>query len=231
MFTIVAMAALQGSFRIQRHGLTAPLVITAWMFIGAVFSFGRLHGAPALGMPHLPTEAAHAIAVVSLTDAVTGILNSPAQVMLQQNVWTGAIFLVALAVNSRISCAAAALGSAIGVVIAWSLGAAPSEIRGGLYGFNAVLTAIAFTGIFFLLHRTTMLLSILAVCVSTIMYCSLLSILGPFGLPALTAPFIATTWLCLLAGRSLPRLKASFPATAATPEENLRAARQAASKK
>ncbi|MGH7097044.1 MAG: urea transporter [Stellaceae bacterium] len=231
MFAAVVTAAIQDIFGAQGHALTAPFVIMTWIFIAAVFVYGRLHGAPALGTPHLLTEATPAAAAFAPIDALTGILNGLAQVMLQQNIWTGVIFLIALAVNSRISCAAAVLGSAIAVGVAWSLGAAPSAIREGLYGFNAVLTAIALGGLFFLLHRTTVLLAILGVCVSTILYGGLVTVLSPLGLPALTAPFVVTTWLCLLARVSLTRLQALSPAAAMTPEGNLTAARQAASER
>jgi urea transporter len=231
MFVAIVTAAIKDVFGSRCYALTGPFVITTWLFIGGLFTYGRLHAMPALGAPHLTTDVGPSAAAFGFADAVTGILNGPAQVMLQQGVWTGAIFLVALAINSPISCAAAVLGSAIGVGIGWALGAAPSAIREGLYGFNAVLTAIALGGLLFLLHRITVLLAVLAVCVSTVLYGSLVAVLGPAGLPALTAPFVVTTWLCLLARGALPRLRAFSPVEPVTPEGNRMAAQQAASKK
>lgn len=227
----IVTAAIQDVLGAQGHTLTGPFVLVTWIFIAGLFAYSRLHGAPALGAPHLPTDTVSGAAVLTPVDAAVGLLNGVAEVTLQQSVWTGAIFLVALAVNSRISCAAAVLGSAIGIGVGWSLGAAPAAIQDGLYGFNAVLTAIALGGLFFLLHRITVLLAILAVIVSTILYGSLAAILSPLGLPALTAPFVITTWLCLLATASLARLQALSPAEPTTPEGNLQTVRAMMAKK
>ena len=199
IFVTIVMAALMRIFGAPGYVLTGPFVITTWLFIGAMQLSSE-------------TVAPHAVitnAQLTTTDALIGILNGPAQVMLQQNVWTGIVFLVAIAVNSRIACAAAVLGSAVGVAISSGLlGAAPMEIRAGLYSFDGVLTAVALGGICFRLHRTTALLAIFAACVSTIIYGSFSVILKPLGLPVLTAPFVVTTWLCLLAAAALPRLQA-----------------------
>lgn len=232
IFVTIVTAAIMHIFGSRGHALTGPFVITTWIFIGSLFTYGRLSGETARAALHSPVGLAQAI-TLSPADAMIGILNGPAQVMLQQNVWTGAIFLVALAVNSRISCAAAVLGSAVGVAVAWWLqGAAPSAIREGLYGFNAVLTGIALGGgLYFLLHRTTVLLAILAACVSTILYGSLVVVLKPLGLPVLTAPFVLTTWLCLLAGSAFPRLQALSVVKAATPERDLSIAKRSVTEK
>lgn len=211
IFAAVVTAAIKDIFGAQGHALTAPFVMTTWIFIGALFTYGRLHGAPALGVPHLPVDASPGAAQFGPVDVMAGILNGVAQVMLQQSPWAGAIFLGGLALNSRISCVAAALGSAAGLGVAWGLGGSPGAVWGGLYGFNAVLTAIALGGFFFLLRGTTVLLTVVAVSVATILYGSLVAILGPLGLPALTAPFVITTWLCLLAKESLTRLGRSTP--------------------
>lgn len=231
MFVAIVMAAIQDIFGANGHALTGPFVVTTWTFIAALFVYSRLRGASVLGAPHLPGTVAGPPAPFSPADAVAGFLNGPAQVMLQQNTWTGGIFLIAIGVNSRISCAAAALGSAIGLGVAWFLGGSPIAIRDGLYGFNAVLTAIALGGLFFLLHRITVMIAVLAVCVSTVLYGAVTAVLGPLGLPALTAPFVVTTWACLIASAPLARLQALLVAQATTPEGNLVSARHAVSER
>lgn len=229
MFVTIVTAAIKHILGTHTPELTGPFVITTWIFTGALLAFSHLSGSPSLMVPQLPTGTiAVGPAAVTTLDVITSILNGPAQVMLQQNAWTGAIFLLGIAVNSRISCLAAVLGSALGMVVARALGAAPGDIRAGLYGFNGVMTAMALGGIFFLFNRHTVLLAVLAVCVSTILFGTFVIILKPLGLPVLTAPFVFTTWLCLLGGASLPRLAAFSPLHAGTPEGNLRAARRAA---
>jgi urea transporter len=226
MSVTVVMAAIQNVVGTRGYPLTGPFILTTWIFIGAVYAYANVLGAPALGSPHLPTgtPAVHVPFVAG--DIVTAILNGVAQVMLQENPWTGAIFIVAIAIGSRISAAAALLGSTIAVVVAWFLGAAPELIRAGVYGFNGVLAAMAVGGVFFVLHGTTVVFSVIAVCFSTILYGSMSAILSPMSLPALTAPFVVTTWLCLLSRVTLLRLQELSPSEPASPEENLRAARR-----
>jgi len=131
IFVTIVMAAVQDIFGAQGHTLTAPFVIATWIFIGALFTHAGLPVAPADLVPHLRSNALPFAAALSVADAATGILNNLAQVMLQRNPWTGAIFLAALAVNSRLSSVAAAMGSSIGVVVALSLGAAPEPYGAG----------------------------------------------------------------------------------------------------
>ena len=97
-------------------------------------------------------------------------------------------------------------------------GAAPDAVRDGLYGFNAALTAIALGGTFYRLDRASAALAVLAACVSTVVYAALDATLGRVGVPVLTAPFVATTWLCLLAEPALTRLRTPPPASAQAPD-------------
>lgn len=187
----LVMAALRGLPAIRGRELTAPFVLTSWLFLAGVFLFARPPAAPPLGAPHLAVGAP-AAATFSPAQTFSAILNGVGQVMFQQNIWTGAIFLLALAVNSRISCAAAALG------------AAPSAMAQGLYGFNAVLTAIALAGLYFLLRPATVLLAFFAVWVSTIVYAAMAVAFGPLGWPTLAAPCVLTTWLFLASAGPLP---------------------------
>lgn len=228
VFVTVVSAAIKDIFGIKGYPLTAPFVLATWIFVSPLLTANRMHGTSAIGVHETLQNAVPALSTVSLPDVGAGILNGVAQVFLQQNVWTGAIFLVAIAINSRISCVVAFLGSALGLGVALFMGATPIAIQEGLYGFNGVLTAIAVGGIFLVMSRTTALLTILAVCVSSILYGSLAGVFE-LDLPVLTAPFVLTTWFCLLARNTLARLQELIPANPSTPEGNLLEARQAAS--
>ena len=78
-----------------------------------------------------------------------GLFRGVGEVMFEDNLLTGVIFLVAILVNSRISALFAVLGSAVALLTALALGANGFLIYHGLYGFNAVLCAIALGGLFF----------------------------------------------------------------------------------
>jgi len=228
MSVTVVTAAIQDSIGAKGYPLTGPFIVTTWIFIGGVYAFAGVLNA-ALDSPHLPKSPPSVHVPLGLGDIVTTVLKGVAQVMLQENVWTGALFLTGIAVGSRITAAAALIGSIVALALAWALGARPDLIRAGIYGFNAVLTAMALGGVFFLLHPRIIVVTAIAVCFSTILYGSLAAILRPMGLPALTAPFVITVWLCLLARASLPRLGELSPTAPGTPEENLRTTRPSAS--
>ena len=70
-------------------------------------------------------------------------LKGVGQVFLVGNAVTGAIFVVALAVNSWRAALFALLGSAAGMGTALAFGASRAMVGEGLYGFSAVLTAVA----------------------------------------------------------------------------------------
>jgi urea transporter len=204
--------------------LTSSFVLTSWIFLAALYSFGRLGGAAALRGPHLSANAALSGTVLTPNDALQGFFNGIGQVMLQQNVWTGVAFLVGLFVNSRISCAAAAAGSLIGIGVAWALGGEERAIREGLYGFNSVLTAVDLGGIYYLLSGRTALFTIVAAIVAAVAYGTLATILAPIGLPVLTAAFVIITWICLVSQQSLTRLQPIHPADITRAEDHLKAA-------
>lgn len=202
--------------------LTAPFVLATWIFLVAVGSFGGLRGTGFLGGPRF---AAAPVTLDPLTiDMIwQGILKGVGQVMFQGHWVAGLIFLVAIFVNSRISCLFALVGSIIGLSIGRLLGADPGLIGEGLYGFNTVLTGIALGGIFFVLNWKSVVYAVLGMVITTIAMGSIAALLAPFGLPALTWPFIMITWFLIFAKALFTRLRAVPPAEASTPEGNLKA--------
>lgn len=223
--TSVIMAALLnmlGTWKVP--ALTAPFVLTTWLFLFAFFSFGVLRPTEFLAPGAFPAQVAAPGTVVP--DAVAeGFFKGVGEVMFQDNAVTGALFLAGILVNSRISLAFAAGGSLLAFLAAWALGAAEAPLRLGLFGFNAVLTAIALGGLFVLLGTWSALYALFGVLVTTVVFAALANALAPWGMPALTAPFVLTTWLFLAGAPLLARLRPVAPAEATTAEGNLRAFR------
>jgi urea transporter len=95
--------------------------------------------------------------------------------------------------------AMALIGSVIGVTLAIFTKLPIPEIRGGIHGFNQVLVMIALTG-FLPLTWQTFLYAVLATIVCSLFTMpALQNFFGRWGLPALTGPFVFTTWFFLLA--------------------------------
>jgi len=204
--TIVMMALINLLSPWEMPALTAPFVLTAWLLLFAVYQFDFLHPteliAPAAPDPAASVqtelrELATGTGGLTAANLAHGFFRGVGEVMFQDNLLTGVIFLVAIAVNSRISAAFAALGSAIGLLTALALGGDGFTAYHGLYGFNAVLCAIAIGGLFFVLTWRSAIYALLAAAFSVIAFAAIAVLLAPIGMPALTAPFVLTTWLFL----------------------------------
>lgn len=215
---VAALATLLAPYRVPV--LTAPFVLTAWLFIFAVVRFSNLEPGPLLTpatpMPfNGPTD-------YSWTTWYQGIGNGIGEVFFQDNWLSGLIILAGILINSRIAAAMAFAGSTIAVGVAIVLGAAESSVRTGLFGFNAVLTALAIGGIFYILTLRGLLYTLFGVVVTTWVWAAIAVALSPVGMPTFTSAFVIVTLLMILAKGGVGALTAVPPDEATTPEDNLR---------
>jgi urea transporter len=205
--TVVMMALANLLAPLDMPALTAPFVLTAWLMLFAVYQLGHLNPTVLIAPSALNPQA---VVQTQLRELVTGsggftlanlaqaLFRGVGEVMFQDNLITGLVFLIAIAVNSRISAAFAALGSAIGMLVALAFGANGFAVYHGLYGFNAVLSAIALGGVFYVLTWRSAVYALFAAAFSVFAFAGIAVLLAPIGMPALTAPFVLTTWLFLL---------------------------------
>ena len=205
--TTVIMAALLnllGTWKIP--ALTAPFVLTTLFFVLACARLGRLHSTDVLPTAGLP-KAATVEGIVTVSTVIEGLFNGVAQVFFQGNAITGVFFVAGLLISSRLAGIAALLGSFVGLLVAWGMGAAEPAIRAGAFGFNSVLTAIALVSAFFVPNATSAAYGTLAVVATAIVFAAMSAALEPLGMPALTSPFVLVTWLFLLASPHFPRIR------------------------
>lgn len=225
----VVMAAFARAFGpLDLPALTAPFVLTTWLLLFGFFALGALQATEFVAGPALPDpqaavqtelrELATGSGGLTFPNLANAVLRGPAQVFFQDNLVTGAIFLVALAVSSRISAAMALLGSVIGVLVALAAQADGVFVWHGLYGFNPVLTAIAIGGVFFVADWRSTLYAVLGAVVTSFAFAAIAVALAPYGMPALTAPFVLVTWLFLLPAGMLGALRYVPLAEVDTPE-------------
>ena len=106
--------------------------------------------------------------------------------------------MVAIAIASRRCALFAVLGSATSLGVAVAFGANPSAIGAGLYGFCAVLTAIAVGAVFNATSLRATLYAVLATMFAVVVQAALDTALAPLGIPTLTAPYVLAMWLFLL---------------------------------
>lgn len=228
--TVVMLALVNLLGPWDMPALTAPFVITTWLLLFAVYQFGFLQPTELISPTALDPLAKTQTALrplatgaqgagLTLANLANGFFRGVGEVMFQDNVVSGAIFLLAILINSRISFVFAALGSAVGMLTALALGADGFSVYHGLFGFNAVLCAIALGGLFFVLTWKSAIYALVAAMMGSVAFAAIAVLLSPLGMPALTAPFVLVTWLFLLPKAGFRALRPVPLAEVTTPEK------------
>ncbi|TXH22715.1 MAG: urea transporter [Chitinophagaceae bacterium] len=139
----------------------------------------------------------------TIADAV---LRGLGQIMLQENRWTGLLFLIGLFINHWTFGLAALLACLSGTLIARLLKLDYSNIQAGLYGFSASLVGIALVFLFEA-NIFIWILIVLGAAAATLIQAFFIS----KKIPVYTFPFIIITWIWVfmvqhfnLAGTALP---------------------------
>lgn len=203
--TIVAAALASAFTPWKLPGLTAPFVLTSLGLFLSTARFGRLQPSGLLPTAGLPTTAT-VEGVVSASTIVEGLFTGLAQVFFQGSVVTGVLFAAGLLVASRMAFAAALVGSFVGLLVAWGMGAAEPAIRTGAFGFNSALVAIALASVFLSPSRASIAYALFAAMMTPFVVATVTAAFEPIGMPALTLPFVLVTWMFLLASRMFPRI-------------------------
>lgn len=127
----------------------------------------------------------------SLIRFIQTILRGIGQVMFQNNVYSGSLFLAGIFYNSWLLGLAALFGTLISTSSAQILRYPKEDIQNGLYGFNGTLTGIAIF-CFFEINLVAILALILGSVLSTVVMHYLKKIIPPF-----TAPFVIASWFVI----------------------------------
>ncbi len=138
------------------------------------------------------------------------LLNGIVEVPLISAPLGGALILAGVTLASRKAGFMMALACLIGAGTALILGIPYSQITFGLWGFNSILTGMAFwSGPFTKTNKTTFILSIIGASVTVPVYAAISHItgngfagMGPgCAIPGFTSAFLFTTWIIMLAAK------------------------------
>ena len=206
---VVSVPATLGTARVFKTwgvaALTAPFVLTAWLFLLATYAFSAIGGG---GLPMatsiVPVDPA-AANPLAFGAFVQGVFRSIAQVFLKASILAALLLLAGLAVNSIAAAAFALAGAVVAVVTAHLLGAESDLITGGLLGFSPVLTAVALGTVFHAPGWRVAAYAALGTIFTVIAQAAFNVALTPLAIPALTGPFVLVTWLFLLPRQSFDR--------------------------
>lgn len=184
--------------------LTAPFVVATLFALLAAAHWARWPSDPSLAAG-TPDGATSAIDATGLALWGEGLLNGLAQVFFQKGLVAGALIAIGLLVASLRAGALAISGSALGMLAGAALGASKADLAAGLYGYNAALVAVALGSVFAAPGRAWLGYTGLGVLLTPLASAAVTVVLTPWGLPALTLPFVLVTWLLMLAEKGFRR--------------------------
>jgi len=132
------------------------------------------------------------------------------QVIFQNNPLTGLFFILGIAWGAVVATnIAVIIGAVLALIIstatAMLLEADETSLRQGLFGFNGILVGAA-VPTFLAVNPTMWLLLIIGAAVSTVVMLAVSNVMKTWGVPALTFPFVLTTWFLVLAAYSFGHL-------------------------
>lgn len=157
---------------------TAPFVISTWLVIFGITYF------------NFSSIITSTLIQTNSFNLFHSLSNNFGQIMFQQNIITGILFLIGILINSRISAFYAFYGSLLGSLFALLISLPISMINIGLFGYNAILCGIALGEN----KKRAFLFVTIAI---------ILSVLTTFWfnenkIIALTAPFVISTWIVII---------------------------------
>lgn len=124
------------------------------------------------------------------TPFIDWVLKGISQIMLQENRWTGLLFIIGMFVGSWRYAIAAVLATTVGTAVAYLLKFDEIRIQRGLYGFNPALIGVAF---FFVFEDSALLWSL--ICVGAILTVLMDRFFTIKRKRMFTFPYIVVTWI------------------------------------
>lgn len=143
------------------------------------------------------------------------------QVFLADKLAAGILVFLAVALCTPVGAIVGLLGCILGVFAGGIVGVAPEKLYAGLWGYNALLCAMAIGGVFYAPTVRSILIGAACAFLGAIAGGVLGAIFAPLGLPVLTLPFcIVTIGFFLVLQRSLPSLVPVALHAVTSPEEH-----------
>ncbi len=198
----VSVVAMLGTVNLTQvwsvSALTFPFVITTWALLLAAAAFAGIGGDAAVAVDDIvPIDSATAD-LLQPAAFLHGLLQSISQVFLKGDALSALLLVVGLVLNSVAAALLALAGAFLALCTAHALGAESQLISAGLLGFSPVLTAIALGSVFYSPSPRVLAYAALGTVFTVIAQGAMNVLVAPWGIPALTAPFVLTSWLFLL---------------------------------
>ena len=165
-----------------------------------------------------PSTPSHNVDLLRLTAAIPAGFG---QVFLTDKLVSGLLILLAVALCTPLGALVSLLGGSLGLLVGLGLGVVPDTLYTGLWGYNALLAAMAIGGVFYAPNIRSILIGAIAAFLAALIGGLLGLIFTPLSLPVLTVPFcMVTTGGFLILRRSLPSLVPVALHVMTSPEEH-----------
>lgn len=182
--------------------LTLPFIILTWSTLLASYKLEEIKLSTALIPQNLSSWKLNTAGEIHLLD---GIFNGIGQIFFFNHAISGMLISIAVFLAGRKLGFYVIIGNVAALLTSYLLGGERTLIMMGLYGYNAILTILAVSVAFNNKNkRYAPLAGIIAACLTVPITASTSAWLLPYGLPALTMPFVLSTWLVLGARKALP---------------------------
>lgn len=140
-------------------------------------------------------------------DFITSILNSYSQIFFSNN-WKFSILLMVVTFFDPVAGLSGLLSVIFSNCAAYLIGFNRFNIRSGYYGFNSLLVGLGL-GIYFQLNFEFLLVLLFASALTLFITVMMEGVIGKYGLPFLSVPFLIGIWLLTLATRQFTSLHIS----------------------
>ncbi|HEY2420583.1 MAG TPA: urea transporter [Neobacillus sp.] len=183
--------------------LTFPFIILTWFLLLTSYRLVTIQLSPDLVPQSLSNWTLN---IEGETNWLDGSVNGISQIFFLDNNLSGILLFIAVFWEGWRFGLYAIIGNATALLTSYLLGGEHSLIFSGLYGYNAILTIIAVSIVFKEKQRFALLTGIIAAGLTVPIMASVDTWLLPYGLPALTMPFVLCSWLFLGARKVMPSI-------------------------
>ncbi|MEH7179225.1 urea transporter [Neobacillus vireti] len=183
--------------------LTFPFIALTWLLLLTTYRLVSFKISPELTPQSLSSWTLN---IKGETDWLEGAVNGIGQIFFLEHTLSGILLFIAVFWAGWRLGVYAVIGNIAALLTSYSLGGEHSLIFIGLYGYNAILTILAVSVVFKGDSRYGKITGIIAACLTVPITASIVTLLLPYGLPALTMPFVLCTWIFLGARKVLPNI-------------------------
>ena len=217
LFTLAPLCVVvTGALRSFLGGVNLPLLSIPFL----IMFYLMLGLLPFAGLTYTPPPSD---TLTILPASILAVLRSIGAIFFLPRADAGALLLLALLVHSRIAALLAVLAAATVLGLKLALPVLGDSGQLGVLTLNAVFTAIALGGVWFVPSPASLLWALLGVLLCTLLTLGSAEPMYRLGLPILIVPFNLTVLLMLLCSRqrAWDRSPKSVDFSPGTPEENL----------